>query len=96
MNQNGRNPEEGKQSSETQVDTENQRNSISEQLFMLKTDIIEVHEKFEHSNELLQQKEEENRKLREKLMSLEMAVQNLFDNTRAGGTGCCSQQCTLF
>ena len=96
MNQNGRYTEEDKQATESPVDTESQRNTITEQLFMLKTDIVEVHEKFEQSNELLRQKEEENRRLREKLLSLEVTVQNLFDSTRAGGAGCCAQQCTLF
>ena len=89
--------EEKQDSLNSPIETENLRHSsISEQLFNLKTDILEVQDKFHQSNELLRLKEDENRKLREKLLSLEMAVQNLFDNTRAGSTGCCSQQCTLF
>ena len=77
-------------------ESEYPRNSIGEQLYTLKNDILEINEKFTQSTQLLKQKEEENRKLREKLLSLEITVQNLFDNTRSTGAGCCSQDCQLF
>ena len=67
---------------------------IAEQLYSLKTEIVEINDKFNESSQLLRQKEEENRLLREKLMALEMTVQNLFESSRV--TGCCSTNCLTF
>ena len=67
---------------------------LCEQINTLKQEITEITEKFNNSNALLHSKEEENKELREKLLALEIAVQNLFDFSRH--PGCCSTNCNIY
>lgn len=76
-----------KESEETPV-------TLTDQISTLRQEITEITEKFQTSNALLQSKEEENKELREKLLALEIAVQNLFEFSRT--TGCCSPSCSVF
>ena len=77
------------------LDTDQDRGSLTDQLTQLKHEVSTINQKFSQSSVMLQQKYDENRELKEKLIALEIAVQNLYDSSQSQHLGCCSSSCLI-
>ena len=80
---------------ETAGGDDSNENQVTTQMASLQHEVATMTERFRHSRALLRDKEEETEQLREKLLALEIAVQNLFDYSHARSSGCCSQACRI-
>ena len=67
--------------------------SVPEQLSSLRLSVLDIQEKYVQSSHLLQEKADENRKLKEKLAELEVTIQHLFDSAKASQS--CFQHCVI-
>ena len=62
----------------------------------LKQEILRITHKIDTNTHLLGDEESQNRVLTEKLLALEIAVQNLYENAATRRVGCCSSYCDIF